>query len=157
MAGPFLRLEGKTVRYAYRYETETDEDGRILVTFPDVPEAGDDGATLAEALTEAGKSLVVALQYRIKQREPIPAPSRPSRGQRTVALPALAAAKLALYSEMLARGLNTVSLAAMLGGESETEVRRLLDLGHASRIRYVEAALAALGKELVVETRDRAA
>ena len=108
------------MRYAYPYLTETDEDGRVLVTFPDVPEAGDDGAHLTEALMEAGKSLVVALQYRIKQREPIPVPSRPNKGQGTYALPALVAAKLALYQEMIAQGLNTVTLGMKLAGESDT-------------------------------------
>lgn len=141
------------MRYAYPIKAATDEDGRHLVTFPDVPEAGDDGATLAEA----EKSLLAALQYRIKQREPIPLPRPPRRGQRTIALPALAAAKLAVYQAMLDRGLNTVSLGRKLAGGSETEIRRLLDLSHNSRIAYVEAALAVLGQELVVETRERAA
>jgi antitoxin HicB len=145
------------MRYEYPVKVSKDEDGRHLVVFPDVPEAGDDGATLAEAMEEAEKSLLAALQFRIKQREPIPQPSPPRRGQRTIALPALAAAKLALYQAMIDRGLNTVSLCRMLAGESETEVRRLLDLSHNSRISYVEAALAVLGQELVVETRRRAA
>lgn len=92
------------MRFAYPCLTDTDEEGRILVAFPDVPEAGDDGETFAEALGEAGRSLIVALQYRIKQREPIPEPSRAAKGQRS--LPALAAAKLALYREMQAQGLD---------------------------------------------------
>ena len=142
------------MRFAYPCLTDTDEEGRILVTFPDVPEAGDDGETFAEALGEAGRSLIVALQYRIKQREPIPEPGRAAKGQRSLALPALAAAKLALNREMQAQGLTTATPAARLAGESDTEIRRLLDLGHASRIRHVEAALRVLGKELVVETRD---
>lgn len=145
------------MRYAYPIKSTKDEDGRHLVTFPDVPEAGDDGTTLAEAMAEAEKSLIVALQFRIKQREVIPQPSEPRRGQRTIAVPALAAAKLALYQAMMDRGLNTVSLGRMLAGESETEVRRLLDLTHNSRIAYVESALRLLGQELVVETRARAA
>ncbi len=145
------------MRYDYPIKVSKDEDGRHLVTFPDVPEAADDGATLAEAMIEAEKALLVALQYRIKQREPIPRPSTPRRGQRTIALRALPAAKLALYQAMIDQGLNTVSLGRRLAGESETEVRRLLDLSHNSRISYVEAALAVLGQELVVETRKSAA
>ncbi|MSP48742.1 MAG: hypothetical protein EXQ95_05375 [Alphaproteobacteria bacterium] len=143
------------MRYDYPIKAAKDEDSRQLVTFPDVPEACGDGATLAEAMVDAEKSLVVALQYRIKQREPIPLPSAPRRGQRTIALRALPAAKLALYQAMIDRGFNTVSLGRMLAGESE--VRRLLDLSHNSQISYVEAALAMLAQELVVETRERAA
>lgn len=100
---------------------------------------------------------MAALQYRIKQREPIPEPRRPRRGQRTFALPALVAAKIAIYQAMRVQGLNTVVMAQKMAGASETEIRRLLDLGHNTRMSYVTAALAALGKELVVETRDRAA
>ncbi|BBK38292.1 hypothetical protein STAQ_33700 [Allostella sp. ATCC 35155] len=145
------------MRYVYPYDVTVDEDGRFLVTFRDVPEAGDDGATEAEAIADAAGSLVAALQGYVQLRRPVPPPSRAKRGQGTVAVPPLAAAKLALYQAVRERGLSNVALAAMLGLSSESEVRRLLDLEHRSHIAVVASALALMGKEMVVETRDRAA
>ena len=70
-------------------------------------------------------------------------------------LPPLIAAKLALYQAMREAGLTRVALAERLG-LSEGAVRRLLDLDHRSHIGQVDAALAVLGKRLVVEVRDAA-
>ena len=144
------------MRYAHPYEIETDEDGRFLVTFPDVPQAHDDGETAAEAIAGAAGSLVAALQGYVQGRMAIPAPSNAKRGQRTIAVPPLAAAKLALYQAVRDRGISNVSLALMLGLSSESEVRRLLDLEHRSHIAMVASALALMGKEVVVEVRDAA-
>src|SRR5690606_13039950 len=130
-------------------DIEQDEDGRFLVTFPDVPQAHDDGITPAEAIEGATGALVAALQGYVKARMPVPVPSAAAGGQRTIAVPPLAAAKLALYHEMCRQGLTNSAMARLLGGVSETEVRRLIDLEYRSRIAQVEAALAVLGKELV--------
>ncbi|MCC7275804.1 MAG: hypothetical protein IT561_24250 [Alphaproteobacteria bacterium] len=146
------------MRYAYPCTVDPpDETNRILVAFPDVPEAGDDGATEAEALAGAAGSLVAALQGYVERKRDIPSPSKPKRGQRTIALPALVAAKLELYRAVRERRVSNVALAKLLGLSSENEARRLLDLEHNSRIAQVEAALAMLGKELVIEARDKAA
>jgi len=145
------------MRYAYPMEIEQDVDGRFLVTFPDVPQAHDDGITPVEAIEGATGALVAALQGYVKARMPIPVPSAAAGGQRTIAVPPLAAAKLALYQEMCRLGLTNSAMARLLGGVSETEVRRLIDLEYRSRIAQVEAALAVLGKELVTEARDKAA
>ena len=80
-----------------------------------------------------------------------PRPS-PGRGRPLVTLPALTAAKIALYRAMRARGLSNTTLAKQLG-TAEGTVRRLLDLDHRSHIGQVEAALQALGQRLVVVTQ----
>jgi antitoxin HicB len=67
-----------------------------------------------------------------------------------VALPALIAAKLALYSAMREQSVSNVELARRLG-VTETVVRRLVHPDHRSKIERVEEALAVLGKHLVVE------
>lgn len=144
------------MRYAYPYDVTADEGSRFLVTFADVPQAHDDGATEAEAIADAAGSLVAALQGYVQGRMDIPAPSRPKRGQGTIALPPLAAAKLALYQVMRERRMTNVALARLLGLSSESDARRLIDLEHRSHIGQVVAALAALGKEVIVETRDAA-
>lgn len=70
-----------------------------------------------------------------------------------MALPALTAAKLALYETMRSQGVRKAELARRLGRHMP-QVDRLLDLHHASRLDQVEAALAALGKRLSVGVHD---
>ena len=123
----------------------------MLASFPDVPEALTEGATEREALAEARDCLIAALGGYIEGRRDIPRPS-PGRGHPLVALPALVAAKIALYRAMRERGLGNAALAKRLGTVEGT-VRRLLDLDHRSHIGQVEAALHVLGQRLVVATR----
>ena len=132
-------------------ELAPQEDGSILVTFPDVPEALTEGETEAEAMEQAQDSLVAALGGYIGARRAIPRPS-PARGRTTVPLPALTAAKIALYGAMRAQGVDNTALAARLG-LSEGAVRRLIDLDHRSHIGQIETALHALGHRLTVGTR----
>ena len=124
------------------------DDGSILVTFPDVPEALTEGETETEAMVQAQDCLVAALAGYIGARRAIPRPS-PARGRTTVPLPALIAAKIALYGAMRAQGVGNTALAARLG-LSEGAVRRLIDLDHRSHIGQVEAALQTLGQRLLV-------
>jgi len=142
------------VRYAYPFTLTADEDGRLVVAFPDVEGAATDGADDAEATANASDSLIAALIAHIALRQPIPRPS-PARGRSTVTLPPLVAAKLALYSAMLERQVTNAGLADRLG-KSESEVRRLLDLDHRSDIGQIEVALAELGKRLEIRVRDAA-
>lgn len=144
------------MEFAYPVDLTPQDDGSVLVTFPDVRGALTDGDSKAEALFEATDCLVAALGGYIELRRDIPAPSHPRRGQPVVTVPPLVAAKLALYRAMRGAGLTRVALGKRLG-ISEGAVRRLLDLDHRSHIGQVEAALAVLGKRLVVEVRDTAA
>jgi antitoxin HicB len=142
------------MRYAYPFTLIADEDGRLVVAFPDVKGASTDGADEAEAIANASDCLIAALIGHITSRAPIPRPS-PARGRSIVALPPLVAAKLALYSAMLEQHVTTADLARRMGG-SETDVRRLLDLDQRSELGQIEAALAALGKRLEITVRDAA-
>ena len=141
----------QTTQMAYPVRLETDDDGAVLVSFPDIPEALTEGATEAEALAEARDCLIAALGGYVEGRRDIPEPS-PRRGRPLVALPALAAAKIALYRAMRESGLTNAALARRLG-TAEGTVRRLVDLDHRSHIGQVETALHALGQRLVVVTR----
>ncbi|BBK30066.1 putative RNase H-like HicB family nuclease [Stella humosa] len=76
------------MRHAYPYELETGEDGRLFVTFPDVLRAGAEGATEPEAVAAAAQSLAMALERLAQAGRPLPAPSPPRPGQRTVAVEA---------------------------------------------------------------------
>lgn len=134
-------------RIAYPVELVPDAGG-VLVRFPDLPEALTDGSTRAEALSEAADCLEEALAGRIARRESIPTPSRP-RGRPLVTPGALIAAKAALYQAMRAASLSNVALALLLG-IAESEVRRMLDPRHGTKIGRLEEALAALGQRLIV-------
>ena len=95
--------------------------------------------------------LIAALGGYIDGRRDIPSPS-PARERPLVSLPALIAAKIALYRAMRERGTSNAALARQLG-TVEGAVRRLIDLDHRSHIGQVETALHALGQRLVVATQ----
>ena len=101
-------------RLAYPVSLDRQDDGPVLASFPDIPEALTEGATEEEALAEAEDCLIAALGGYIRERRKIPRPS-PARGRPLVALPALVAAKTALYSEMRVQGIGNTELAKQLG------------------------------------------
>ena len=98
-----------TQRLVWPADLERQEDGSILVSFPDIPEALTEGATEAEALIEAQDCVIAALGGYVEGRHPIPAPS-PVRGRTSVALPVLVAAKIALYDAMHEQGVSNTAL-----------------------------------------------
>lgn len=126
-------------------------DGSILVSFADIPEALTEGENESEALAQARDCLIAALAGYIGARRDIPMPSA-ARGRPMIALPALVAAKIALYCAMRADRIGNTTLAARLG-ISEGAVRRLLDLDHRSHIGQIEKALQALGVQLTITTQ----
>ena len=140
-----------TQRLAWPVDLQRQEDGAILVSFPDIPEALTEGGTETDALTQARDCLIAAIGGYVGERRPIPNPS-PAHGRALVALPALVAAKVALYGAMRAQGVGNTALAARLG-LSEGAVRRLKNLDHRSHIGQIEAALHALGQRLTVATQ----
>jgi antitoxin HicB len=139
----------------YPLVLETDENGTVIAQAMDVPEAITVGRDAAEATARAEDALVAALRGYIEDGRAIPGPSRPKSGQPSATLPPMVAAKLAIYQAMRGAGLSQTALAERLGCDPR-QVRRLLDLDHRSRLDQLEAALAALGKRLVLEVRDAA-
>jgi antitoxin HicB len=129
-----------------------EEPEGVTVTCPDVPEMVTCGRTVAEALDAAIDALVTALSFYTDADRRLPAPSR-AHGRHVVAVPALAAAKLALHEAMVRGGVSNVELGRRLGTD-EKAVRRLRDPLHGSKIEAVEAALRALGKRLEVSVRE---
>jgi antitoxin HicB len=139
----------------YPLVLETDENGTVIAQAIDVPEAITVGRDAAEAVARAGDALVAALRAYIDDGRTIPLPSRPKRGQASAVLPPMVAAKLAIYRAMRDASLTQIAMAGRLGCDPR-QVRRLLDLDHRSRLDQLEAALAALGKRLVLEVQDAA-
>ena len=138
------------LRFVYPVTLEEADEG-MLVSFADIPEALTSGTDRAEALSEAADCLLAALGGYILDRHPLPVAS-PARGRPVIPLPALVSAKLALYQTMLEQRVTNVGLARQLGTVEGT-VRRLLDVDHRSHIGQVEAALAKLGRSLILEAR----
>lgn len=136
---------------AWPAELARQEDGSIFVCFVDIPEALTEGENESEALALARDCLIAALGGYIGARLDIPRPSA-ARGRPMIALPALVAAKIALYCAMRADRIGNTALAARLG-VSEGAVRRLLDLDHRSHIGQIEKALQALGQRLTITTQ----
>ena len=125
------------------------------VRFPDLPEALTGGADLDETLAEAADCLAEAIAGRIARGDGIPVPSKPKRGQYPVGVPLYLAPKLALYLAMREGGIRNTELAKRLA-VSETVVRRMLDPKHNTKPARIQAALAALGKRIVVRFEDAA-
>ena len=139
--------------FIYPARLSRDEDGRVLVEFPDFPFAATDGADVGEALSEAMDCLEEAIAYHINRGEAIPGPSRARKGQATVAPGPVIAAKAALYQAVREAGLTKVALGQRLAMD-EKDVRRMLDPRHATKIGALYRALEALGKRLTIEVAD---
>ena len=129
--------------------TLTPDDGSVLVTFADVPEAITFGADEQEALMQAVDALESGLSFYVDARQPLPVPSKPKRGQKTVRPSAMECAKLGVYQAMTDQGIRKAELARRLGWHMP-QVDRLFDLHHASKFEQIETAAAVLGKRLVL-------
>ncbi len=129
--------------------TLTPDDGSVLVTFADVPEAITFGADEQEALKHAVDALKSGLSFYVDARQPLPVPSKPKRGQKTVRPSAMECAKLGVYQAMTDQGIRKAELARRLVWHMP-QVDRLFDLNHASKFGQIETAAAVLGKRLVL-------
>lgn len=141
--------------FEYPAKFSTGGDGRVLVEFMDLPRVATDGRDEREAMEEAMDALGSDLSIRLSRQEDIPSPSAVKPGRRLVPVPLWLAPKLALYLAMRDQHLSNSELGRRLGVH-EKVVRRMLDPGHATKAAKIQAALAALGKQMVVNVRDAA-
>jgi antitoxin HicB len=137
------------VAYACRFEP--DPPGHV-VTCRDPPVVTW-GETLPEGMAMAADAIATVLSDLPPGDWPKPSPAQ--AGEVLVTLPPLLAAKTALWSAMVEAGVGKSELARRLRCD-EKEVRRLLSFKHRSQIDRVAAALACLGKRLVVDLEDAA-
>ena len=141
--------------FPYPAKFTAGSDGRVLVEFINLPRVATDGKDDHEAMEEAMDALGSELSIRLSRREGIPAPSAAKRGQRLVPVPLWLAPKLALCLAMRDQEVSKSELARRLGVH-ERVIRRMLDPEHATKAEKIQAALAALGKQMTVEVRDAA-
>jgi antitoxin HicB len=142
--------------YSYPARLEPDEGGRLVVHFPDLPEALTDGGDETEALAEASDCLSTALAARIVNSEDILMPSRLRRGQRLVAPDATMALKAAFYSALRAREMSIADLAHRLGID-DRKAARLVDPRASGRLSNLESALSSLGYSIAIEVHEKPA
>jgi antitoxin HicB len=140
--------------YTYPVRLEADEIGRLVVHFPDLPEALTDGADVDEALAEASDCLAEALAGRIHRREHIPVPSSLGPGMHAVEPEPTIALKAALYDALRAAGSGIPDLALRLGID-ERQAARLIDPKARTPLAKLEAALSALGYAIGIEVREK--
>ena len=119
----------------------------VTVSFPDIPEAHTFGNNREHALAMAKEALATAMDFYFDDQRPVPAPSKPKRGQAVVELPPSIAAKVLLLNEMLRQKVRPAELARRIG-VTRQEVNRLTNLKHPTKIDRIDAALRALGKRL---------
>jgi antitoxin HicB len=133
--------------YRYLANFTPDSNGTVLVTFPDVPEAITFGEDEEDACRRGAEALEAALSMYMDQGLDIPKPAQRTAGGRTIGLPALSDAKVCLYTAMRKAGITKAELARRLGWR-KSQVGRLLDLEHDSRMDQIEAAFRVLGKRI---------
>jgi antitoxin HicB len=142
-------------RYVALFEPDR-KAGGYVVTYPDFGYGATQGDTDAEAMEMARDLLALTIGDYIREGKPLPrAARRRGLGYRPVALPALQAAKVDLYTAFLESGIRKAELARRIG-IPKTHIDRLFSLRHRSRLEQIEAALAALSKHLYIEVRDAA-
>lgn len=124
------------------------EDEVWIVEFPDFLGGRTYDDTEAAVWKDADDCLDALLVACMHIGKDIPKPS-PALGRRMVSPPALTAAKAVLWQAMRDAGVSNSELARRLE-VTEAAVRRLVNPRHASRIDKLEAALAAVGRQLVI-------
>ncbi len=132
------------------------EAGGYVVTFPDFSFGVTQGETLEEATVMAADLLKILIADRIESNLDLPRPSkRRGRHYHLVSLPALQDAKAMLYQAWRASGLRKADLARRLG-IPKSNIDRLFDLSHHSRLEQLEGAFGALHRKVVIEVRTAA-
>ena len=138
--------------YVYHALLEPGEnEGVVVATFPDVPEAITQGDGVADALAQAREALETALLT--YPMEGLSLPESSTVTDHPIVVSAEAAAKLAVLEAFAAAGISKSEFARRIG-RAETEARRILDPMHATKLPMLEQALAVLGRRLVVGVED---
>ena len=131
---------------AYPYILTPDDNGTLLVTFPDIPEAVAVGEDEDTAKIEAIDGLICALEGYFEDRKAVPLPSE-NDGEHVVVLPALETTKILLLNEMVQQNVKKAEMARRLDVHMP-QIDRLLNLRHNTKIDFLEKAAEKLGKNL---------
>ncbi len=131
---------------SYPVILEPDDNDTFLVTSPDFPELTTFGDDRDEAVARAVDALEEAIAARMYDGKDIPLPSQ---GAECAELPTIITAKVMLYQGMREQGIGKAELARRLDWRL-TQVDRVVDINHRSRLDDMDAALRAVGHRLTV-------
>ena len=143
------------MEYVYAARFDPQPDGSFLVSFPDVPEAITQGDDLADARASAADALALALRGYLAGNRAVPKATARGRGLVEVPVDAATALKLAVVEAFGEAGISKLELARRMQ-VAETEAFRVLDPDHPTKLQRLQAALAVLGKQVVVTVKDAA-
>jgi antitoxin HicB len=129
--------------WTYPAVFDQQNEGEIVVRFPDIPEALTSGETYEEALANAPDALEEAILAYLAHGRRVPAPREPEPTEVSVPLDPVTAARAMLQNAMAEAKLSKVAVAARMG-QDEKVVRRILDGGGAVKMETVLAALHAI-------------
>jgi antitoxin HicB len=135
----------------FEYALEVHEEpGSVWLSCAEIPEMHAAGDCLGTALDSALDSIETALSIYVDGRRAIPTGHAGEHaGQVVLRLPALTAAKVALWNTLLESGVSKAELARRLGVQ-RPQVDRLVDFLHHSKIENVERALQQLGRRISI-------
>jgi antitoxin HicB len=136
---------------------EPAREGGYVITFPAFGWGVSQGDTEEEAREMAAALLRTLIEEHIRRGEALPLPGRPrGRKYRGIHLTALLDLKAELYAAFRESGMKKAELARRLG-IPKTTVDRLFDFNNRTRLDQLEAAFAALNKQLTIGVEKRAA
>lgn len=138
--------------YLYPARVESNNEGGFIARFRDVPEAMTEAWDLEELKNNARDALISAIDFYIEDRRAFPVGSTAKSGDIAIELPASVAAKILLLNTMVQSNVRPADLARKMNIKPQ-EVTRLTDIRHATKIDTIQAALRALGRELILEIR----
>jgi antitoxin HicB len=128
------------------------EEAGFIVTFPDFGVGVTQGDDREEALAQAADLLETMVANYMAEGWDLPEPS-PARGRALVRLAPLVAAKAEVFRAMRQAGIDKAQLARRLGLAAKV-ADRLFSIHHKTRLEQIEAALAVLGRRLVVSVES---
>ncbi len=132
----------------YPVVLEPDDNGTVMVTFPDFPEAHTFGDNADDAVARASDALATIVDGYIRSRRSLPRPSDISGP--FAELSALMSTKVELYTAMQDLGVTKSDLGRRLNWHAP-QVDRLLTLTHSSHFEQLDAAVRALGGKLSMQ------
>ena len=134
------------------------DSGGLIVHFPAIPEIVTGGEAFEDASNNAHDALEVALLTFAKDGIALPQDiiaNKMDSAAHIIHVSASVVAKLEFIAAFRQSGLTRVALAERLG-KAETEVRRMLNPYHGTKLSMLEAAIHALGKRFVLKVEEAA-
>lgn len=136
------------MRIEYPAKIQQDGDGTFFVSFPDIPEALTEGATMEEALFNASEVLTLSMEFRLDEEENIPDPSDIA-GENFYQISPIAKVQSAMLIRKSRHGRSLADLARTLE-TSWPSVQRLENPHNSPTLKMLDKAATALGKRLIL-------